>query len=58
MADGLVKCEQREVRHTQGCGGALYWWCLRDNCQINVHETCKDCYIAELEQRIEDLEGE
>lgn len=45
--DELKPCDMREVRHTNACGGALYWWCLRDNKQINVHEDCKNCEEAE-----------
>jgi len=39
----IVVCEDRTLRHTNGCGGAFYWWCHRDNKQINIYENCPKC---------------
>ena len=42
----IIECTQRECRHTKGCGGALYWWCQRDDKQINIYEDCPKCKEA------------
>ena len=39
----MRECNHREGNYTPKCGGAFYWWCNRDNKQINVHEDCKEC---------------
>ncbi len=43
MVTHIVSCPLREVRRTEGCGGALYWWCNEDNKQVNPYEVCKGC---------------
>lgn len=39
----IKACMYRDVRYTEGCGGAAYWWCIQDDKQINVYEDCKNC---------------
>ena len=39
----IKKCKFRAAEHTSQCGGAVYWWCLKKQYQINVYEDCKDC---------------
>lgn len=43
----MKECEFRKFELTEGCGGAGYWWCYRDNRQVNVYEDCKNCKEAE-----------
>ena len=43
----MNECFYRKVEFTEGCGGAIYWWCYKRNCQINVYENCKDCKDCE-----------
>lgn len=39
----IKKCVYRAVKKTEACGGALYWFCLKKGCQVNVYDDCKDC---------------
>ena len=39
----VAECPSREVKHTDGCGGAVYWWCNKSNKQINIYEDCIKC---------------
>jgi len=48
MITEIKECNYRTVEKIDGCGGALYWWCLRKQCQINVYEDCKDCEMREV----------
>lgn len=39
----IKKCDFRACEKTEECGGAVYWWCLKKQHQINVYEDCKEC---------------
>ena len=47
MEEEIKVCNQRESKYTNGCGGAVYWWCNKDNKQINVYEDCKKCKVED-----------
>jgi len=44
--DKLQEYDHRALERTNGCGGAVYWWCLKKQHQINVYEDCKNCEEA------------
>ena len=43
MIEELKKCMYRAIEHTEGCGGAVYYWCEQDNKQVNPFEDCQNC---------------
>jgi len=45
IVEEIKKCEFRALEYTKGCGGAVYWWCNKDNKQINIYEDCKKCKV-------------
>ena len=43
MIEELEECSSRTIEYTDGCGGAVYYWCNKDNRQVNVFEDCPKC---------------